>query len=215
MAYRLAKSLEVLRKQINEFSPNRKKISDGWIGNAEHKSRTSDHNPWIEDAQGIGVVTALDITHDPEHGVDSGQIAETLRKSEDPRIKYIISNGRICSAISVGGKKPWTWRRYTGKNPHDKHFHVSVATKPELYDSTSLWILDMQHNTAPPSIEDRVLKKGDKGDDVKQVQTILKIEADGKFGAATESAVKAFQRKHKLVGDGVVGAHTWEKLKEK
>ncbi len=41
-----------------------------------------------------------------------------------------------------------------------------------------------------------------------------KYGADGKFGKATENAVKAFQRDHGLVTDGIVGPATWGKLTE-
>ena len=57
-----------------------------------------------------------------------------------------------------------------------------------------------------------LLKRGSKGNDVKAVQTALKIEADGIFGVITEFSVKAFQRDHNLVVDGIVGQHTWDAL---
>lgn len=38
--------------------------------------------------------------------------------------------------------------------------------------------------------------------------------ADGKFGAKTESAVKAFQRASGLTADGIVGPKTWEALEK-
>ena len=37
-------------------------------------------------------------------------------------------------------------------------------------------------------------------------------EIDGRFGPSTEKAVKAFQEKHELDVDGVVGPNTWERL---
>lgn len=40
------------------------------------------------------------------------------------------------------------------------------------------------------------LKKGDKGDAVKQLQKMLGITADGDFGPVTERTVKAFQKVH-------------------
>ena len=58
----------------------------------------------------------------------------------------------------------------------------------------------------------KLLKRGSKGNDVKAVQTALKIEADGIFGVITEFAVKAFQRDHNLVVDGIVGDQTWASL---
>lgn len=56
------------------------------------------------------------------------------------------------------------------------------------------------------------LSLGSKGDDVKKIQTALKIEADGVFGSQTEQAVKDFQQKNNLRVDGIVGAATWDKL---
>lgn len=47
---------------------------------------------------------------------------------------------------------------------------------------------------------------------VKQLQTKLGIEANGIFGAATEAAVREFQRQHNLVADGIVGPKTWAAL---
>lgn len=138
MAWRLAKSLAALRKQVNEKWPDRKKQNDGTIGDEKHQSSASDHNPWVKDGA-KGVVTALDITHDPGSGCDAGTIAEAIRASEDPRVKYIIWNRRICSFQKVGNTKAWGWRKYTKKNPHTEHVHVSVRSIKEKYDSTAAW----------------------------------------------------------------------------
>lgn len=139
--WRVAKALETLRAQVNAAAPGRSKASDGTIGDPAHQSRASDHNAWIVDA-GKGVVTALDITHDPAHGCDAGKIAEALRRSADPRIKYIISNRRIASSAAKGQAAAWAWRTYTGTNPHNKHCHVSVQAEKEHFDSTTKWALD-------------------------------------------------------------------------
>lgn len=56
------------------------------------------------------------------------------------------------------------------------------------------------------------LQKGDSGGDVLELQRTLigwgskeqPVTLDGKFGAATENAVKSFQRAHALEPDGVV-----------
>ena len=62
------------------------------------------------------------------------------------------------------------------------------------------------------------LRKGDAGEDVKRLQELLngygyKLDPDGKFGPATEGAVKAFQQGHSLKADGIVGPATWAALK--
>ena len=64
------------------------------------------------------------------------------------------------------------------------------------------------------------LRKGSKGEYVTLLQTKLiqrgydcgKWGADGSFGAATEAAVKLFQKDNGLASDGVVGANTWAAL---
>lgn len=137
---RIAKSLDVLRSQINAKYPNRSKVSDGWIGDARHAAGASDHNP-----NAAGVVTALDITHDLEHGVDTWKLAEVLRQNRDPRIKYVISNGRIFSSVT----SPWQWRPYTGANKHAHHVHVSVIGEATVYDRDDPWKLALQESTAP------------------------------------------------------------------
>lgn len=56
------------------------------------------------------------------------------------------------------------------------------------------------------------LKKGDKGNDVKELQKLLHISPDGIFGNVTEIYVKAFQKEHGLEDDGIVGPLTWAAL---
>ena len=64
----------------------------------------------------------------------------------------------------------------------------------------------------------RVLKKGDRGSDVKKIQAVLqKIgydvgPIDGIFGSKTEEAVKRFQLNNRLAVDGIIGPKTYEVL---
>lgn len=70
------------------------------------------------------------------------------------------------------------------------------------------------------NIELNVLRKGDKGDQVKTLQRILHSlgyklgikPVDGDFGGKTETAVISYQRKNDLEDDGIVGEKTWTKL---
>lgn len=136
--WRVAQALLTLRKTVDAAAPRRSKASDGTIGDPAHASRASDHNPWIVDA-GLGVVTALDITHDPAGGCDAHRLADVLRLSHDARIKYIISNRRIASAVPKGSVPAWAWRTYTGPSPHDHHMHVSVVEAKSGYDNPADW----------------------------------------------------------------------------
>jgi peptidoglycan hydrolase-like protein with peptidoglycan-binding domain len=47
---------------------------------------------------------------------------------------------------------------------------------------------------------------------VNQVQAKVGVVVDGNFGAKTEAAVRAFQRAHGLLPDGIVGPKTWAAL---
>jgi penicillin-insensitive murein DD-endopeptidase len=71
---------------------------------------------------------------------------------------------------------------------HHDHFHVRLRQKGD------------------------VIKQGDRGSDVAEVQTKLEITNDGRFGPATKQAVKTFQEAHNLNADGVVGPKTWAAL---
>lgn len=148
MTWRLAKSLETLRTQINAAHPGRNKASDGTVGNLAHQATKSEHNP---DAN--GVVRALDITNDPATGVVSRKIAEALIESRDPRILYVISDAEICASYPVtkaGIATPaWVWRPYTGANAHTKHVHISVSEEPTLYDDTRPWAIVAGRSTKP------------------------------------------------------------------
>jgi len=64
----------------------------------------------------------------------------------------------------------------------------------------------------PPRFPGRTLRFGGKGKSVEAIQKKLKVQADGKFGAKTEAAVKKFQKSKKLTVDGIVGKETWKKL---
>lgn len=133
MTWRLAKSLETLRSQINAAYPSRDKSSDGSVGDTAHAARPSDHNPLN------GVVHAIDITNDPPHEVHCAIIAEAIRKSKDVRVKYLIFNYFMCASYDSRNGKAWTWRKYDGPNAHSHHLHISVNAVGA--DDTKLWAL--------------------------------------------------------------------------
>jgi N-acetyl-anhydromuramyl-L-alanine amidase AmpD len=57
-----------------------------------------------------------------------------------------------------------------------------------------------------------MLRKGDQGESVRQLQRLLGIKIDGGFGPLTDRAVRAFQHAHGLKDDGLVGPQTWQAL---
>lgn len=198
--WRLVKSLERLRAQLNDIYPNRSKASDGALGDTAHAARKSDHN---QDSD--GTVDAIDITHDPVNGVDIAKLANVLIAGKDRRISYIIANGEIISGN--GGPSPWKRRKYTGKNKHTKHIHISVLDKYQ--DEMADWNL----SGLMPREKQIVLKLGASGKYVEDLQANLAVlgykpDLNGNFGDKTEAAVKAFQRASNLNPDGWAGSRT-------
>ncbi len=120
------KGLNVLLAQINAAAPDRDKSSDGSVGDLDHQSRTSDHNPESPAPAGNpdNQVDARDFTHDPAHGADMAVVAESIRQSRDVRVRYVIWHDRIFYPTSRNGYAAWAWQPHTGTYHH--HLHVSV-----------------------------------------------------------------------------------------
>lgn len=57
-----------------------------------------------------------------------------------------------------------------------------------------------------------ILKLHSTGENVRELQKILGIFADGIYGKQTESLVKQWQKDNGLVPDGIVGEKTWNRL---
>lgn len=211
MAWRLAEGLVKLREQVNAKYPQRSRESDGSVGDTSHSARKSDHNP-----DSRGVVHAIDITHDPRNGFDSYRFADHLLATQDPRISYIISNGRIGSGPS--GPSPGVWRKYTGANKHDHHVHISIIASRA--DDSRVWNIgdnEVKPQPAAPAVKP-VLRKGACNADVMNLKALLKLKGiavsqrDDIFDNETYLGVQLFQVRNGLVDDGVVGPQTWKAL---
>ena len=90
---------------------------------------------------------------------------------------------------------------HTTKNPVTEHHAAHSTTQSKAQGNNG------------------VFDKGDHGDDVKQIQSMLaslgaKIGVDGVYGAETERAVKGYQMMNGLDADGVIGQKTMASLKE-
>ena len=67
--------------------------------------------------------------------------------------------------------------------------------------------------------QERILRRGDSGDEVRELQRRLSqagfpLALDGQFGPATERAVRAFQKRAGLVVDGLAGPKTDRRLRQ-
>jgi hypothetical protein len=157
-------AIAVLR-QATALFPKRKKLSDGLLPSAAHlkASPNSDHNTGL----------AVDLTHDPESGVDCAVIFEKLK--EDERVAYLIFNKKIWSRkLAKSGNRP-----YAGTNPHVKHLHISI--NPDTASDTSPWFWWMNQpkivNQIKAKLQPQPKKKVAKGDNSAPVCTCCKVHS--------------------------------------
>jgi peptidoglycan hydrolase-like protein with peptidoglycan-binding domain len=65
---------------------------------------------------------------------------------------------------------------------------------------------------AAPNAFFHTQRRGNRGVDVRAIQLLLNITADGSFGPITDNAVRRFQAARGLTVDGIVGPQTWGAL---
>lgn len=214
-AWRNAKASLTLVAEVDGRWPGRSKASDGTIGDAAHQSRESDHNPWVKDAAGVGVVRARDITAE---GIDNLWLAEHLRllgAAGDDRLNdggYVIHRARIASE-----RQGWAWRTYSGSNLHYHHLHVSLSRLATGYDAPGGWGIGKPPSgpKPPPASKQPTIRLGSSGQHVAYWQGVLnlvggaRLRVDSQFGPATEAATRRFQAFFRLKVDGIVGPATW------
>lgn len=137
-------------------------------------------------------------------------------------------------------KGDWLFRTYTSGSNKGRAYHIGYMVsdtefveaygrdkgviKRKLADVGTYWNvfgrpsyfkdeIDSAEEQAEHASFNRNLKKGCKGDDVRELQKLLNaagddIKVDGDFGKKTLAAVKAFQKKKKLKADGIAGKKT-------
>jgi hypothetical protein len=94
----------------------------GWVGDPDHASRESAHNPEYPPPPGNPPyeVDAIDVPHKPSRGADVGLMAERLRLSalagRERRLRLVIFNGRQWSNYDHAEGPRYTWRKYYGSN---------------------------------------------------------------------------------------------------
>lgn len=212
----LAANLATLRQEINARWPGRDKSSDGWIGDAAHQQRKSDHNP-----DSNGMVHAIDVDKD---GIDPNFLVK--RAIQNPTVRYVIFNRTIWSRTH--GFKP---RKYTGDNPHTKHVHISGLRGAQFEGNRSSWGI-ASGSVAPPPVPVPVPlppkpgKPGSRslqlqqprmrGDDVSFVQRFIGPreagKADGVFGPDTQAGVRWYQKMRGIGVTGVCDAGTFRQM---
>ena len=200
MSYYLAPSLAKLRAQVNAMFPTRDKESDGWIGDAAHNARKSDHNAdWSSIPKGI--VRAFDFDEDlwGRNVRDPGPIAQALADAftRDSRTAYVIYEGRIWQNPAVF--KNGGWRKYSGVNAHKKHVHISLRHGITWERNEAAWPMPSAPGTpaTPPGGTNRPAS----------AQQLEMLQFLG------HSSVVAYQKAHALHPDGDMGPITSDALK--
>lgn len=128
----------------------------------------------------------------------------------------------------IGLNVPWGTYGIHGTNrPHSigtdaSHGCIRMLNRhvEELYELVDVGtrVTILGHVLGEPQMEARRLAKGASGADVQLIQHLLRNAGyfhgvcNGKFGSATERALKAFERDHKLPVDGVMSQHDYLEL---
>lgn len=127
------------------------------------------------------------------------------------RVCYLLFDGLIYYA-QEGRVRPLN----PTSNQHRDHVHISIVPVDRAGD-----LLEQEPPTAPvPAPDDEPkrprLSLGSRGADVLTVQRVVGARpVDGRFGPVTKRAVMAYQRRHGLWVDGIVGPQTWAKIDAK
>lgn len=118
-------------------------------------------------------------------------------------VRHIIYRRSIISTVvQPGVNRPMADRGNPTEN-HMDHVHVQFFNTAYRRPPAA---------SPKPPYPGHVVKRGARGASVTFIQRRVGASADGKFGPATEAAVKVFQGKHGLDKDGEVGKLTWAKL---
>lgn len=217
MTWRNAEALLCLRAELDAAFPGRDRASDGGIGNVAHSTRTSDHNPWVVDANGIGVVRAFDFdagpgllpdeAHDTAGDVLCAAVVAAAR-ARHPAMTYgsYIIYERTIYSYTYGFEA----RPYNGTNPHDSHVHVSVGRARAAYDSRAAW--GVRAPVVLPVVDASNIYPGaPKHGHVVMVQQGLNrvmgaaLTCDGLYGPNTTAVARGWQERLYGTGQGVDG----------
>lgn len=134
-AWKVSAPIEALGRQIEARWPDRHP-ADGTVASQNHDAWNprSDHRP--DPYTGPGIVRALDAGETVEG--DGEVLAEALRAGRDPRVRYVIHEGRLFSSYDHANGPAWSWRPYTGGG-HRDHVHVSVLATVDAQGQP--WVL--------------------------------------------------------------------------
>jgi hypothetical protein len=194
-------AIEALIEQV-EAAWDIRHPTDGTVASRGHDQRNprSDHRP--SRVAPFGIVRAVDVGETVE---DRGELlAEEIRQSGDPRVRYVIHEGRLFSSYNHPNGPPFMWRRYSGASFHTDHVHVSVLPRGDR--DPSAWRINLGGTLAALQIIDLQAALNEAGATDHEDKA---LKEDDIYGPRTASALaKAFKAGTPIDGLTVVGSFT-------
>lgn len=122
--------------------------------------------------------------------------------------RTVLTHAEVQTTLGVKQKSKWDFDYdiFNGSSTRDP-----LVVGDEWRRRVELALLGTAH--VVPTLNDKpTLRQGTRGEDVKLLQSLLGLKADGIFGPQTANAVIRFQRSRQLLPDGIVGPATWAAL---
>lgn len=169
------------------------------------------------------------------HDYKTAEVADILffenngSKADGPdHVGVVIENTgstiKVLEGNTNGNESNWCMTSTSNvfEYPYDYSGFDCIIDMSEFFDDEVEEVNEVEEKQPVDETEDtftfsmRVLKKGCKGKDVKRIQHLLIQDGyscghwcdDGDFGDATEKAVIAWQKAHRLTADGIFGKET-------
>lgn len=163
----------------------------------------------------------------------AGQMARTGRLQHNPRLTSQVSNWwSVGENVGVGSDLLGVERAFWNSPDHRSNIldarytdvgiaavrgggrvWVAVEFRQPMHRTTSAAQRRLSSGSGQHKYPGRFLRAGVTGPAVAFVQRTLGLRPTGVFGDRTERAVLAFQRRHHLAVDGIVGPITWSALR--
>jgi len=161
-----------------------------------------------------GAFQIMGFNHTTAGYPDVESFVDAMTESEGRHLQafvdFVLANPVMARALR-GHDWATFARHYNGPNFRENEYDRKLAT------AFAKFARDPQADIVAKG--NRILDKGDRGDDVRRLQLQLNdsnvephIVVDGIFGDATDAAVRDFQTKMGLTVDGKVGPITWMAL---
>lgn len=182
-------------------------LKDTQIGNSVGGGTQSSHHPYYKictNANSISIEMCTSGNYEVSEQTEANalELTKYLMKKYNIDANHVIRhydvNGKSCPSASFRNGDRW----------------------PKFISKLGGTVQEIQVSNPTITTSKNYLSKGDKGTDVKNMQTKLiacgyscgKSGADGEFGSGTKTAVENFQRDHGLTDDGKFGTKSKAKL---